>query len=137
MKTFKRNLGFSPGLPSHFHLQGPAARVVGAGVVAHRVVVAHQAVARPQVRLPEGAAVAPPRPGRVRAQQLPRHDTLGVRQAAARAARAHLQQPGFQEHLGFQVRRPRVEPRVLLGLFLTLQGVVQGSSLATPALVCL
>ena len=73
-------------------LQHPAARERGRRVVAQRVVVARQAVARPDVQLPPRAAAAAAggRPGRILAQEAAADQRLGVRVPAARAAGGHL-----------------------------------------------
>ena len=71
------------------HLEGPAARVVRGCVVAHGVVVAHEPVLLSQIHAPPRAAVAP-LAGRIVAQEMAAYNRLGIREAAARAARRHL-----------------------------------------------
>lgn len=71
------------------HLEGPVAHVVRGCVVAHGVVVTHEPVLLSQIQAPPGAAVAP-LAGRIVAQEMAAHNRLGIREAAARAARRHL-----------------------------------------------
>ena len=73
-------------------LQHPAASECGRRVMTQRVVVARQAVARPNVQLPPRAAAAAAggRPGRIVAQEAAADQRLGVRVPAAGAAGGHL-----------------------------------------------
>jgi hypothetical protein len=71
------------------HLQSPGAGEAGGRVVAHRVVVARQAVPGPQVDAPPRSAVRA-LPRRVVAYELAAHHALRVREPAARAACCHL-----------------------------------------------
>ena len=75
--------------PGDGHLEGPVARVVGAGIMAHGVVVAHEAVLGAQVHAPPCAAV-PLLASRVVAQEVAAHQCLWVCGAAARAAGCDL-----------------------------------------------
>lgn len=72
------------------HLESPAARIVRAGIMAHGVVVAHEAVLGAQVHAPPYAAI-PLLAGRVVAQEVAAHKRLGVGGATARAACSDLQ----------------------------------------------
>lgn len=82
------------------HLEGPAAGVVRAGVVAHGVIIAHEAVMGAQVHAPPCATV-PLLAGRVVAQEVAAHYRLGVGGAAARAACGdlHMHRPSFTNRL--------------------------------------
>jgi len=86
--------GWGKRVPKVARLQDPAARVRSARIVPQRVVVACQAVPRPQVQLPPGAAAAAAaargRPRRVVPQKPAGDQRLGARVPAAWAAGGHL-----------------------------------------------